>query len=303
MQQPVIEVPKPPLFSFNECLWFLDRGYDDCLFQIRDASVTKAIFIENKPVLFRVSEQEEQLHVNIIQGDPSPRGRLILKDYVMDWFDMHTDLDPFYGLLQKHRKLAYMSTDYKGLRLINITDLFEALCWSIIGQQINLTFAYKLKRRLVETYGTALEAGGEKHYLFPAPAMLAQLSTSDLRPLQFSESKARYVIGIAGAFASGQLSKEMLTSLPGFEKKQQALTAFKGIGIWTANYVLMKTMRESSAIPFGDVGLLKALENHNIIKERDEEEKIHALFRRYKGWESYLVFYLWRSLASPVFQR
>lgn len=303
MQQPVIEVPKPLLFSFTECLWFLDRGYDDCLFQIRDAAVTKAILIEHAPILFRVSEQEQHLQIHILQGNCSLQGQSMLKDYVMDWFDMHTNLDPFYELLQKHRRLAYMSTDYKGLRLINIADLFEALCWSIIGQQINLTFAYKLKRRLVETYGTAITCEGEPHYLFPAPATLARLTTADLKPLQFSESKARYVIGIAQAFESGQLSREMLESLPGFEKKQQALTAFKGIGIWTANYVLMKTMRESSAIPFGDVGLLKALVNHAIIKERDEEEKIRALFLRYKGWESYLVFYLWRSLSSPVLQR
>ena len=37
---------------------------------------------------------------------------------------------------------------YSGLRLIGIPDLFEAIAWAIIGQQINLTFAYTLKSDL-----------------------------------------------------------------------------------------------------------------------------------------------------------
>ena len=50
--------------------------------------------------------------------------------------------------------------------LLGITDLFEALSWGIIGQQINLTYAYTLKRRLVETFGSYVEWNGRKHWIF-----------------------------------------------------------------------------------------------------------------------------------------
>lgn len=43
-----------------------------------------------------------------------------------------------------------MTASYKGVRFIGIPDIFEAICWAIIGQHINLKFAYTLKRRLVE---------------------------------------------------------------------------------------------------------------------------------------------------------
>jgi DNA-3-methyladenine glycosylase II len=298
----LMKIEKPAFFSFQECLWFLDRGYDDCLFHIRAGKLTKLIQFGNEPVLFRVSDAGDFLAVEILKGNLTADQVPQLRAYIMEWFDMHNDLSPFYSLLQKDKKLQYMHQDFQGLRLISIADLFEALCWSIIGQQINLNFAYKLKRKLVEAFGTAFLFEDHTYHLFPSPEKLATLSVEDLRPMQYSQSKAKYLIGIARAFADNLLSREMIAALPDFLSKQQALTAHKGIGIWTANYVLMKTLRVPEAIPYGDVGLLKALESHNIIKERSESEKIDRFFKKYKGWETYLVFYLWRSLASPSFQ-
>ena len=191
-----------------------------------------------------------------------------------------------------------MCEDFKGLRLIGIPDLFEALCWSIIGQQINLTFAYKLKRRMVEAFGQQVEFEGITYHLFPEAERLAQVTVPELRAMQFSDKKAEYVITVAKAFASKQLSKEILQRIPTLTAKQEKLTQLKGIGIWTANYALMKSLREPTSVPHGDVGLLNALANHGIIKDRGETAKIENLFKKFKGWESYLVFYLWRSLAK-----
>lgn len=297
MQQDILRIEQPDLFSLRECLWFLDRGYDDCLFRVNKEEVIKAILINGEPVLFSVSEEQATLAVKILKGTPDARGQQTLKDYIIDWFDMRTDLQPFYRLLEKDKRLAYMSADYRGLRLINIADLFEALCWSIIGQQINLTFACKLKRRLVEGYGQEIRWDDHSYHLFPACTVLANCTVADLKPMQFSDSKARYLIGVAQAFADNTLSRELIDSLPNYDEKHKALIAFKGIGTWTANYVLMKTLREPTAIPHGDVGLLKALTSHEIIRERNEVEKISRFFKKYKGWESYLVFYLWRSLS------
>ncbi|MGN6420939.1 MAG: DNA-3-methyladenine glycosylase family protein [Pseudobacter sp.] len=298
----LMHIEKPALFSFNECLWFLDRGYDDCLFRISEGAVIKLISLDEQPVLFRITDAGNTLAVHLLHGEVKAPQLPLLRAYIMEWFDMDKDLTPFYDLLRKEKKLQYMQKDFEGLRLISIADLFEALCWSIIGQQINLAFAYKLKRRLVETYGTALQFNDHTYHLFHSPANIAAITVEDLKPMQFSQSKAKYLIGIAQAFAENRLNLQMIQALPDFLSKQQALIAHKGIGIWTANYVLMKTLRVPGAIPFGDVGLLKALETHNIIKERKETEKIERFFKKFKGWETYLVFYLWRSLAAPSFQ-
>jgi DNA-3-methyladenine glycosylase II len=292
-----ITIPEPALFSFDECAWFLNRNYDDCLHVIKENEIIKAVEVGGKPFLLRITSQNETLQIEILKGTPTKEDEVLLIAYITEWFDLNTAIEPFYKLLKKDKRLAYMSKEFEGLRLVGINDLFEALCWSIIGQQINLTFAYKLKRRLVEKYGTAIEYECELHYIFPASEILAKVTVEELRAMQFSGSKAKYLIGAAQAFASKELSREVLLALPSVEHQIEALTSLKGIGVWTANYALMKSLRVPGSIPHGDVGLLNALVNHGVIKDRSELKKIDALFRKYKGRESYLVFYLWRSLS------
>jgi DNA-3-methyladenine glycosylase II len=293
-------IPFPADFSFRECAWFLDRGYNDCMHMVKGNSILKALWVEGQATLIRITADQNCLQTEILLGPANDRRDEFIKNYITEWLDLERELTPFYQLLGKDKRLAYMSAAFRGLRLIGIVDLFEALSWSIIGQQINLTFAHKLKRRLVEKYGERLEFEGEPYYLFPSYEILAGLTAAELREMQFSQSKAAYLIGLASAFAKGELSREILMGLPDLESRQKALTALKGIGIWTANYTLMKTLREPSSIPHGDTGLLTALANHAIIKERSEVDKISRFFSKYKGWESYLVFYLWRSLAGPL---
>lgn len=62
-----------------------------------------------------------------------------------------------------------------------IPDLFEALSWAIIGQQINLTFAYILKKRFVENFGESLTFKGDTFWLFPNYEKIATISVDELK--------------------------------------------------------------------------------------------------------------------------
>ena len=296
----LILIAIPALFSFEECLWFLNRNYDDCLHVIDKGTITKAIPFGGELYLIRIFQTGNFLEVNVLKGEITIESKNFLVNYVTEWFDLDRNVQPFYDLLSKDSRLAYMTEEYKGLRLLGIADLFEAICWCIIGQQINLTFAYKVKRRLIEKYGKRIEYHGESFFIFPDSDILAAVDAEELRAMQFSQQKIDYVIGTAKAFSSGILSKKMIEELPDFASRKKALTAQKGIGAWTANYVLMKSLKEPECIPHGDIGLLNALANHNIISQRSELDKIAAFFETFKGWESYLVFYLWRSLTIRI---
>ncbi|WP_118976396.1 DNA-3-methyladenine glycosylase family protein [Taibaiella koreensis] len=294
------DIPIPALFNFAECCWFLDRGYDDCLHQVRDGALIKALAVEGKPLLLRITGADASLEVTVLKGKLTTKTQNTVERYVREWFDLDRDLQPFYTLLDTEKKLAYMSHRYSGLRLMGIPDLFEALCWSIIGQQINLSFAYRLKRRLTERYGTSIDYEGQSYFIFPGPEALTQAPVEALKEMQFSGMKARYLTELAAVFASGAMSRTLLEQLPSFATQQQALMALRGIGVWTANYALMKSLRAGEAIPYGDVGLLQALVGHQLISDRKDQVGIDRLFGAFSGWESYLVFYLWRSMAEPA---
>jgi DNA-3-methyladenine glycosylase II len=298
MDNRILKIPIPADFNFGECLWFLDRDFDDCMLKVDRDGLTKALLLKKGPVLVNIRADSEQLLVSVLQGDLAIDEEPIVKKHIADWFDIGLDLSPFYTLLAKDPRLAFMANAYHGLRLVGIPDMFEAICWAITGQQINLTFAYKLKRRLVERYGRRLDFGGHAYFLFPDAAILAEASIEELQGMQFSKSKALYLILNARAFASKQLSKEGLLQLPDLASRQKALMDIKGVGLWTANYTLMKCLKERSCIPFGDAGLLNALLNHGIIADKKQALEIEGFFAAYPTWESYLVFYLWRSLSK-----
>lgn len=290
----------PADFNFGECLWFLDRGFDDCLYSIAKNSVTRVLQLTNGAALVRIEEEGEALKVSVLNRALTPEETVEVRGFVNEWFDLDLDLKPFYELMLRDPRLSFMKADYFGLRLIGIPDLFEAICWAIIGQQINLTFAYKLKRKLVERYGETLDFEGQQYFLFPKPEVLANAIQEELQGMQFSRSKAAYVLEIAAAFATQTLSKSGLRAMPDLASRQKALINVKGVGVWTANYALMKSLKERSCIPHGDAGLLNALVNLDIIKDKKEVAAIEAFFSGYEGWESYLVFYLWRTLSKRV---
>ncbi len=210
MNHPVVlSLPTPDLFSFDECLWFLDRNFDDCMQQVGPGCIYKALDTGQDQVLFRLDCVDACLQVRLLVGAASAGNLQFIEAYITEWLHLDADLRPFYQKLEGVKPLAYMATAFRGLRLPAINSLFEALCWSIIGQQINLTFAYKLKRRLVEHYGTSLTADGITCFMFPAPAVLARATEEVLREMQFSRQKASYLIALAQAFDQGSISREL----------------------------------------------------------------------------------------------
>lgn len=300
MAVPVITIVPGFGFNFEECLWFLNRNYDDCMHKIIGKSLYKALSINEVPFLLRISQRKNNLEIEILEGLLTDETELFVRNYFVEWFDLDRNLQPFYALLNSDEKLSYMATEFNGLRMIGIPDLFEALCWSIIGQQINLTFAYKLKRRLVEKYGSYIERDNQVFHIFPSYETLADADPEILRSMQLSTKKTEYIIGIAKEFAAGKLSKEILLALPNLEARQKMLMSIKGIGIWTANYALMKSLKEQSSVPYGDAGLVQALLLLKIIEDKKDIAPIHDFFERLGGWESYMVFYLWRTLSKKI---
>lgn len=292
-----ITIPYGNYIDYDECLWFLNRNFDDCLHVIHEKRIRKALKLNNDFLLLEITGDIGCLRVTVLVGNVTENSKRQIIEFILEWFDLARDLTPFYKLLKGHRFLEYMSKDYYGLRLVGIPDLFEALAWGIIGQQINLSFAYKLKRRLVERYGDFISYENTRYYIFPDYSILAKANLSDLKDMQFSSRKGEYLIELANTFHDNILSKDFLLSLPDTTVRQKVLTHLRGIGVWTANYALMKCLREPSSIPYGDAGLLNALVNHNIIERKGDLQKIDDFFSQFKGWENYVVFYLWRSLA------
>jgi DNA-3-methyladenine glycosylase II len=293
MQTFFLDTPRE--FDFQLCLDFLKRSPKEKLHTVDGDSVIKLIQINNNPILFRLSTANKKLVAEVLNKKISDDEKKLLEQYVRDWFDLETDLKPFYKLVKDDRLLGNLVNQFYGYRIIGQPDLYESLIWAVLGQQINLAFAYTLKQRFVEKYGTSLEWGGQQHYLFPSFHTLCKISPDDLLPLQFSRQKANYTVGISQAFAAGKVSKQILTGVP-LPQAKEILMQTKGIGNWTANYALMKTFRYPDAFPLEDAGLHNAIKNLKKMKAKPTLDQVKCIFKKYKGWEAYATLYLWKSL-------
>ncbi|HEY2420248.1 MAG TPA: DNA-3-methyladenine glycosylase [Neobacillus sp.] len=297
MQELKLVVPKE--FNFEENLKYLSRSSNECLFHIKGHKIYKALQIEEKTLIIEVSaDDENELTIRFLGNTkPLPKSvRASVAEYVREWFDLDTDLVPFYELAQDDPLLKRAIDSFYGLRLIGIPDLFEAICWGIIGQQINLTFAYTLKRRLVEHFGRCVEHDGEQYWTFPTPEDIAGLTVEDLVGLRMTVKKCEYLIDIAKLMVEGKLTKELLLATGNHKDAEKMLVKIRGIGPWTANYVLMRCLRFSTAFPIDDVGLHNALKHLLGAKNKPTKEEILRLAANWAGWESYATFYLWRFL-------
>ncbi|WP_349408467.1 DNA-3-methyladenine glycosylase [Pseudalkalibacillus sp. SCS-8] len=292
----VITLSLPDPFSFTETLHYLRRSPLEILHQVEGESVYKLLEVDGEKRLIEVSacQNGEELFVRFL--DQFPADPAVVADYLAEWFDLRRDLNAFYESVSCNSILAPLIEKHNGLRVIGVPDLFEALCWAVIGQQVNLPFAYTVKKRFVEAYGEHLDRKDRRYWLFPKPERVAMLEAEDLRELQLTQRKAEYIISIANMMADGSLSKSDLLELEG-DQSEKKLLAIRGIGPWSAHYVLMRCLRDPSAFPIGDAGLHNALKHILGREKKPTYDEIRKIFAPWQGWEAYAVFYLWRSLG------
>jgi AraC family transcriptional regulator, regulatory protein of adaptative response / DNA-3-methyladenine glycosylase II len=209
---------------------------------------------------------------------------------------LHNDALHMLGLVnqidQFERKHAAFVKPRRGLRLPLIPRGFDALCWAITGQQINLSFASALRRSMIALAG---EKVGNM-ITHPTAQALASVGVAALTALRYSGSKARYLVDAAGAVANGELDIENIT-LGSAVAAEAALLAQRGVGLWTARYVLMRRGFADSA-PVGDSALATALQRLHELPERPDAQGTERLMSRFAPDRSLASMHLWTLLKE-----
>lgn len=179
--------------------------------------------------------------------------------------------------------------DGSGARIPQTLSLYDGLIWVIVGQQINLPFAYRLRRRIHEMFG---EPRGGGLYTTPRIGALAEATPQQLLPLQFSGRKAEYLIGVA------QLGEAWFAALErmSFTRAQKTLLETRGLGTWSAEYLLMRALGFSDCVPYGDTGLRSGLEQLYGLAEKPDLKRIEVLMEPFAPYRSLATYHLWRSL-------
>ena len=167
------------------------------------------------------------------------------------------DVPSFYRRSAADPVLARLIPRLYGLRPTLSPRAFEMLVGSVCAQQVNLTFAFTVRRRLVQRFGTPVRVDGHTVYGFPEPSALARAKVAELRGMQFTVRKAEYIVGLAQRIGSGELDLDALGSCSNEEVIEQ-VTAVRGLGRWTAEWFLARGLGRGDVCPAGDLAVRKA---------------------------------------------
>lgn len=216
-------------------------------------------------------------------------------------FSLEADLEAFYSQCGDDPALAVPISQFQGARMLCDADVFACTLSTIISQQINLTFASELKRRLWQLVGVPVAIGDQIYYADPLPEAVARLDYADLQALQFTLRKAEYIIDFARSVAEGSFDLDSLDDLDD-EAAMDKLCSVRGFGPWTAECILLFGLGRSDLLPAKDVGLQRAISRVLGCRQRIDEQELRHLAEPWRPWRSWATYYLWLALALPEFE-
>ncbi len=169
-------------------------------------------------------------------------------------------------------------------------DRFSTLVRAIVGQQISTKAAASIDARLRQL------GGGEAHL----PANLLALGEATIRTAGLSGVKARYVINLAEAVASGEVPVDAFDDSWTDEEIVASLVSIKGIGVWTAEMFLMFSLNRPDILPVGDLGVRAGLRKLYQLEDLPKPAECHALAEHWRPYRTIASWYLWKELALPA---
>lgn len=158
-------------------------------------------------------------------------------------------------------------------------DLFSAVVHQIVGQQISMAAQRTIWERMIQGLGSI------------TAQTVVEADKEELKGYGISYRKADYIQSFAKKVLAKELNLEELWALSD-EEVIKRLTALKGIGVWTAEMILLFGMKRPDVVSFGDFGI-----RHGMCLLYGEEELTKEKFEhyrtRYSPWGSVASLYLW----------
>jgi AraC family transcriptional regulator of adaptative response / DNA-3-methyladenine glycosylase II len=279
---------RPPL-DWERLLGFLSRRSIPNVECVEDGKYFRTVQVEHRDRQFtgyiQVGNEADKHMLSVRLSDALLPVCAVVLERVKRHFDLYADPTAI------DKALGSLAAKRPGLRLPGSFDGFEMAVRAILGQQISVGGARTLAGRLARRFGAPLRTPlTSLTHLFPSSRRIARATVDEIRKLGITGQRAKNLIALAQAVASGQLLLE-----PGHrvEKTLGELRKIPGVGEWTAQYIAMRALSWPDAFPHTDLGIRKALEEKN-------PTKILELAEKWRPWRAYAVLHLWATLEKKI---
>jgi len=197
--------------------------------------------------------------------------------------DLDNDPEAVDSALVTSEQLGPLIRRQPGRRALGSMDPFETAVRAVVGQQVSVAGARTVAGRVVGATGHVLQIDDEQlTHVFPEPGALADASDDAFSmPTTRRDTIRRMATAVAGGAVQLHAGADPQTA-------RQQLLELKGIGPWTANYVVMRGLGHPDTFLATDLGVRHALEAMGATAQEPA---------KWAPWRSYAVHHLWASLG------
>lgn len=182
---------------------------------------------------------------------------------------------------------------FRGLRPVCFASPYEAACWAVLSQRIQLTQAVRIRRRMCDELGRGFEVDGLRMSTFPAPERL--LATPSIQGL--AQVKVARLHAIATAALDGRLDAATLRAA-GPPQALADLQRLPGIGPFGAELVLIRGAGEPDHFARSERRLHAAMGAAYGVSA-DAVDDLEAIASRWSPFRSWVGF-LFRARAAAA---
>ena len=166
------------------------------------------------------------------------------------------------------------------------TDLFSAVVHHIIGQQISTKAQATIWQRMKETLG---EVNAET---------ILSADISKLQSLGMTFHKAEYITDFARKVHEGVFDLETVAQMSD-EAAIKELASLKGIGVWTAEMILLFCLQRPDIFSYDDLAIQRGL--RMVYHHRKIDRKLFEKYRRrFSPYCSVASLYLWAVAGGAI---
>ena len=189
-------------------------------------------------------------------------------------------------LSRKDKRLAAAIAQIGPIEREVDTDLFAAVVHHIIGQQISMKAQATIWQRMRDALGTV-----------DAEHLLA-VGVPQLQQLGMTFRKAEYITDFSQKIHDGTFDLQAVWQMPD-DEAIRALSSLKGIGVWTAEMILLFCMQRPDVFSYDDLAIQRGL--RMLYHHRKIDRKLFEKYRRrFSPYGSVASLYLWAISGGAI---
>ncbi len=250
--------PRPP-FRLDLTVWALRRRAHNLVDRFDEGVWRRILVIGRSPVAVAVRQtrigSRPEIEVRVRAARPQAV-RAEVAAIVTRMLGLERDLSDFYRLARGDARIRELADRLRGMKPVRFATVFEAFANAVAGQLVSLSAGMHVLNRLTEPYGIPGEVDGATVPMrsFPVASAVARSNPDALRALGLSRQKGEYLIGLARLAIDRKDRDFASIERLGDDDAVAHLSKIRGVGRWTAEYVMLRGFGRINIFPGDDVG-------------------------------------------------